>query len=141
MLCRHLSAGFGTAATFLCTSLHLCIIAELFTVDGASLTDLGTDGTDPPVQLRSAQHEVRTRLTDLYTIQKQTDMSRCGVLTTLFEAMGHSLQTDMMAISACLDAFLHRVTDMRHMNVLSSPASRNKPSGYGGKTHRYPTRL
>lgn len=70
-----------------------------------------------------SQHEVGAGLTNLSTIQHQSNMSGLCVLSALLQAIGDSVQASAMAIETGLDTLLHLRTHLMQLRGVSHGAN------------------
>jgi hypothetical protein len=86
----------------------LWVIFELLTAVAALLARFRADFTGQGVKIRTAEHEIRTGLTDLGAIQKKPNMIGLGVRPSFFQTVHDRLLADRMAIQALFDTRLQR---------------------------------
>ncbi len=107
ILCRHLPTGLSAAAASLGTRLHQGVVAKLLTVFGAPVTNLGTHRACAAMQLRAADHKVRTGLTNLSAVEQKSEVPGFSVPSAHLQTLHHRFETNMVAVLTMLDALLH----------------------------------
>jgi len=100
-----LPAALGAALAFFDALAH---VTHLLTALGARLARFRTHGTDPAMQRRTAQHEVRRRLAHLGAVEHQPEVLLLDMPPPSLEAEVHRrLKTHAVAVEARLDRVAH----------------------------------
>ncbi|WP_181319831.1 hypothetical protein [Nitrosovibrio sp. Nv4] len=104
-LARHFATTLGALAACRGTVVHA---VQLFAAFGTRIANLGANSADLIAVRRTAQHEVKRRLTDFGTVHHQAEMIGFDMPAAQFQAVIHGgLQASLMAIVACCNAGLH----------------------------------
>lgn len=102
---RHFPATLGALAARCGTVVHAI---QLFAAFGTGIANLGTNSADLIAVWRTAQHEIKRRLTDFGAVHHQAEMTGFDMPAARFQAVIHGgLQASLMAIVACCNAGLH----------------------------------
>jgi hypothetical protein len=78
--------------------LHLCIVWKALTIDGASLTDLGTGTAGETMQGRVADHKIGAGLADFCTVEQQANVRCLGVLAAPLQTVRRRFQADAVTV-------------------------------------------
>ena len=112
---RHFPAAFCAAAASLDAIVH---VADPLTFVGAVVADVGAFGAEMLVVRRAQDHDMRGRPAGLRAGQHELDMTRSGMLATLFQAVpcDHA-EAGLVAAKAGVHAGLHVLIDVMHCDV------------------------
>jgi hypothetical protein len=95
----HVAAGLGaTSADLGAVEHHLVAVRKTLTIIGAPVADVGAHIADLSVQVRFAEHEISTGLTNLRAVEQQGDVLRRRVSSSLLQTVRNCHEADVVTL-------------------------------------------